>query len=1020
MSDDSRTVDELVTEQFYAWEQRGRGWQLWPEPVWLEPPFTPFFRHAPPAQNLPDDGRVPSLWSRVGTLLSSFFTKRIPDVEPDPEDDPPPEPCDESPPLVELQLLLPAQGAVSPEQSEHFLGSLTSLAWPLAFEIVGTSGQVSIRLACAEPDHDLVTEQLRAHFADAVLAAAERSVEESWPGPNTEYVIVDFGLSHEFMRPLNTVNRFEPIDPLAGIVGALSRLVQGELGVLQVLFTPARAPWVASVLRSVSDDGKAFFCNAPEMLTLAREKSSRPLFAAQIRMLGASPQPSRAWQMVRSVGGCLNQFTDPLSNELIPLSNDGYDDQDHLDDFLERRSRRTGMLLNSQELVSLVHPPSPAVRCEKLARLTHITKAPPAIALGGGIVLGDSVHQGVRQEVCLDTSQRLKHVHVVGASGTGKSTLLVNLILQDIEQGHGVGVLDPHGDLIDEILSRIPEERMSDVVLVDPGDIEHPVGFNILSAHTDLERTILASDLVAVFRRLSTSWGDQMTSVLGNAVLAFLESSRGGTLSELKRFLVEPEFRKAFLASIQDPEVVYYWEREFPLLQGRPQAPLLTRLDIFLRPKPIRAMVSQHENRLDFAAVMNEGRIFLAKLAQGAIGEENAALLGTLFTAKFHQMTMGRQELDQGQRRPFFLYLDEFHNFITPSMAALLSGARKYRLGLVLAHQELRQLLKDGDVASAVLANAATRVCFRVSDQDARRLEDGLATFTARDLQNLGTGQAICRVERAEYDFNLETRPMPDIDLQIARERRERITAMSRDRYANQPAMAASWSLDFDTPASSNPTPLAAYPLATHKPSPASARSTSRLRRSPTPPPAPKPSAALPGRGGPQHRYLQNLIKRWAEDRGWQAVIEKPVLDGLGSVDVSLSRGDQSIACEIAVSSTVEQEIGNIQKCLAAGYAPVVVVCVDPKLRRALATALHDAVGDDAMARVRILAPEELFAFLDEQSHVPTQATLVRGYRVHITQPHSNRLTQQAIAQTVLTALRRIGRRRAVNHRDTP
>ena len=205
-------------------------------------------------------------------------------------------------------------------------------------------------------------------------------------------------------------------------------------------------------------------------------------------------------------------------------------------------------------------------------------------------------------------------------------------------------LIDPHGDLIDQVLARVPESRVTDVILVDPADTEFPVGFNILSAHSELEKTLLASDLVAVFRRLSTSWGDQMTSVLSNAVLAFLESTKGGTLADLRRFLVEADFRKEFLQTVRDPEVVYYWEKEFPLLSGKPQAPLLTRLDSFLRPRLVRNMVTQPTS-LDFTSIMNEGRILLVKLAQGAIGEENAALLGSLFVSKIHQLALGRQSL---------------------------------------------------------------------------------------------------------------------------------------------------------------------------------------------------------------------------------------------------------------------------------------------------------------------------------------------------------------------------------------
>ncbi|MEW6321700.1 MAG: type IV secretory system conjugative DNA transfer family protein [Acidobacteriota bacterium] len=235
------------------------------------------------------------------------------------------------------------------------------------------------------------------------------------------------------------------------------------------------------------------------------------------------------------------------------------------------------------------------------------------------------------------------------------------------------------------------------------------------------------------------------------------------------------------------PEIVYYWRREFPLLTGRPQAPLLTRLDPFLRPRLIRHMVNQTRDRLDVRWMMDARKIFLAKLAQGAIGEENAHLLGTLIVTKLHQMALGRQNLPEAERTPFYVYVDEFHNFITPSIAAILSGARKFGLGLILSHQELRQVVHhSADVAGAVIANPYTRICFRLGDDDAKRLQSGFASFSAQDLQSLGVGEAIVRLERAEHDFTLHTLPAPTVDAAVAQRRRERIVAYSRERYARR------------------------------------------------------------------------------------------------------------------------------------------------------------------------------------------------------------------------------------------
>ncbi len=377
----------------------------------------------------------------------------------------------------------------------------------------------------------------------------------------------------------------------------------------------------------------------------------------------------------------------------------------------------------------------------------------------------------------------MRHIHIIGNSGCGKSSLLLNLIRQDIENGEGVAVLDPHGDLIDQILGIIPADRVDDVVLVNPSDVEFPIGFNILQAHSEEEKNLLASDLVSVFRRLSTSWGDQMDTVLQNSILVFLESSRGGTLADLRRFLLEPAYRTEFLETVQDPELIYYWQKVFPQLSGgKSIGPVLTRLQDFFSRKPLRNMVSQRDNKLNFADIMDGGKIFLAKLSEGLCGAENSYLLGTLLVSKFQQIAMSRQAQQVAVRKDFWLYIDEFDHFITPSMAEILKGARKYRLGLTLAHQELHQLQGDPKVESAVATHPCTRIVFRVGDDDAKKLGEGFESFDARSLKTLEKFHAIARVERNDFDFNLALRK-PDLS-DYSNERKEAVIAASRAKYA--------------------------------------------------------------------------------------------------------------------------------------------------------------------------------------------------------------------------------------------
>jgi len=1001
------TLSEQLTADFYRWEAKCRGWQVWEAPVELEPPFEPFFRRPIRVPTL-DDGRKPTrLSSLVERLRSRLFG--VGTQEPsapcttEEEWEPLPQADEAEPELHEFGISLLPDQSVTTDIAEQLLVAIGNCGSAISYEILATAGRTRVQITCREPDSSQVRHQLRAYCPDIILAEDSDPLAAAWDRQRPT-VIVEFGLEHEFMRPLRTFRKFEP-DPLTGIVGAMEGLRQGELGLLQVLFQAAGYPWAESILRSVTHrDGRCFFADDPGMLALAREKVAKPLFAAGVRVVCQADSEDRAWQIARALGFGLRPLDNPQSNKLIPLENEGYDQDEHARDVLSRQTHRSGMLLNGGELVALVHLPSPSIRAAGLCRDFKRTKPPPPEASGHPFMLGDNTHQGKTLPVTLDLEQRFRHTYIVGATGTGKSTLLLKMIVQDLQDGTGVAVLDPHGDLIDRVLGHVPPERSEDVVLLDPSDSEYPVGLNILSAHTELERNVLASDLVAVFRRLSTSWGDQMTSVLGNAVLAFLESESGGTLLDLRRFLVEREFRQQFLRTVGDREVVYYWEKEYPLLTGKPQGPVLTRLDTFLRPRPIRAMVAQREC-LDFQAIVDSRRIFLAKLAQGLIGEENAYLLGALIVSKLHQAAMARQATPEAERPPFFLYVDEFQDFITPSMASILSGARKYRFGLVLAHQELRQLWeRDKELASSVISNPGTRVCFRLGDFDARRLADGFSFFRAQDLQNLGIGEAIARIERADHDFNLKVTPAPRVDPTLARERQEQLIELSRVKYGRQ-LPEPEPIVPHDEPQTTNAIPsppVMTQPLPqTASLIPAKKKGRDSMRTRPE------------GKGGARHKYLQSLVKQMAEAAGYRAVIEQPTPDGSGSVDVGLEKDGRRVACEISVTSTDAQELGNIEKCLAAGYDEVVVCSPEKRALGRVQALARQKLGEADSRRLLFLLPDELFLYLKREVSGPvTQEQHVKGYRVRVEyrppDKTAHKTARDTVAQVVVGSLRRM------------
>ena len=850
-------------------------------------------------------------------------------------------------PVTELQLLLPEGFSVKGAVATRLLAALQHLQHPLSFELIGTTSAVVSQLCCSSTDRPAVLSALRAYLPELKARERDSYLLEIWQAAEEgTAVILSLAPRERVFRALASDVSLD-LDPIIGVVGSLSNLGEGEVGFVQVLFHPARKAWGVEL-----EDFASRIDDVDKVLPQIREKFGEPMYAAVVRVGALGPDEAEAISLASKLAGAVHIATRSEENELHLLGRADHSFDTEMLDVLERETHRTGFLLSAGELLTLVHPPSASVRSEKLLRQGNRTKAAPLSAAGHGLVLGVNEHDGEVRTVALSTPERLRHTYVLGASGTGKSTLLLSMAIQDIDGGNGIAVLDPHGDLIDDILARIPPARTGDVILFDPADEEFPIGFNILSAHSELEKTLLSSDLVGVFRRLSTTFGDQMVTVLGNAILAFLESTEGGTLLDLRHFFVDKAFRARFLETVQDPEVIHYWEREFPLLKGSPQAPLLTRLNTFLRPKLIRHMVAQREDDLDMRSIMDGKNILLARLSHGAIGEENAHLLGSLLVAKIAQAAMSRQDKEAGKRVPFFLYIDEFHHFVTPSISSILSGARKYGLGLVLAHQEMRQLKsRSEEVMSAVLSNAYTRIAFRLGDQDARVLADGLSFFEASDLQNLGIGEAVARMERPDFDFNLRTFPVPSVTEKVADARRRDIVAASRATYG--------------TPRAVVETILQAARQERETPSTLPTAASTPKERTPAEPDRTAQPASvkpkLPGRGGPVHKYIQDLIRKVAEDRGFDVSIEETVLDGHGYVDVTLVRDELRIACEISITTRVPHEVRNLAKCLASGFTYAVLISED---ERALAAAAAEFTPADD--RVRFLTPDSFITFLEE------------------------------------------------------
>jgi len=942
-------ISEKAIENFYHWEIKGRGYQLFPYPVNLEPTFRDFY-HSFKNQEYVDDGKVTGLFGQIFQNRKHVATEETIEEKP-------PRAFEYTPFLKQFNIRFLSKQNFNDSLTLEFLNMLSESVGQISFEIIGKHNSIDIQIVCSIDDSRRIYNLINAYFPNSVIHDTDTN---RFPfNTDTKLLIVDFGYDEEFMRPINT-----SINGLTSIVSTLDNLRHNEVVMLQIVFKGVQNSWANSILNSVCIGSNSFFQDSPEMLTCAKRKTSSPLFAVVFRI---AVQSNTSWDAEKLANELiLNIKTSSKSefNTLIPLSNQGYSYESHLENLRLRGSNRFGMIMNSQEMFSFIH----FLNISKQNNSDSKTKAVPPAMINNDYLIGINRHFGVEKEVTLNDEQRLRHCHIIGATGTGKSTLISNLFLEDVKKGNGCVIFDPHGDTIEEIIPHIPKDKLNDVILIDPSDSQYSFGFNLLSAKTEVEKIVLSSDLVDAFIRHSTSWGDQMTSVLSNAINTFLNSSKGGTLLDLKRFLLENSFRKDFLKSVDDRSIHYYWDNEYVLLKKGSISPLLTRLDTFLRPRIIRNILAQKEG-LDFNEVINNRKILLVKLSQGLIGEENSYLLGTLILSKIYQVAQARQLLNKSDRYPFYIYLDEFHNFISPSINGILSGSRKYGVGLILAHQELNQI-KDPNIYNSVLSNTNIRICFRLGDLDAKKLESGFSSFDSNDLQNLDTGEAIVKVGKNTDDFSIKTLPIFSEDTE--NDNRKIITENTRKKYSKK-ISEIEQEINNQIPhfVESNTAKVEEVKI-----------QEEAIKED-------KQDIGLKGKEYleslkeqeeiREHRYLQTFVKKIAEQRGFKASIEEEV-EG-GRIDVVFIKDDVKIACEIAVSNSVEYEVKNVLKCKNSGYPNIIIISKDAKhLEKIKERALPELREIKA---IYFITPDKLTEFLDSLTE-KKEETRIRGYRVRV------------------------------------
>lgn len=616
-------------------------------------------------------------------------------------------------------------------------------------------------------------------------------------------------LNKHYLMPIHTYQRLE-VDPLNAITNSLSKLsAHGEGGSVQFLFAPARG-WqmlgneVVKQMQKGLNFGKALEKARGGFLEIFRlekkDKEPRPLtpmqeeeiksisekiqkigFAVNVRLAASATTKARAEEILSQLEKSFSQFATPNLNSFKINRLAEKKLEKSLFQFSFRLfDVRQKMILNTEELASLFHFPTPYLETPKIKYLTS-KKAPPPVNLPQeGVTLGVNNYRGIETVVKMTRDDRRRHLYIIGQTGTGKSYLMQNIMRQDMENGDGCCYIDPHGEAIDFLLGTVPKNRADDVIVFDPSDLERPLAINFLEYDPAFpeQKTFIVNELLNILDRmydLKATGGPMFEQYLRNTLMLLMEyPEKGFTLMEVPKVLADAEFRRSLLVNCQNIIVKEFWEKEAEKAGGEAalanMVPYITsKFNVFIANDYMRPIIGQSKSSLNFADIMNNKKILVVNLSKGKVGDLNSQLLGAIIVGKLTQAALARVNIPQEQRNDFYLYIDEFQNYTTPSISTILSEARKYRLCLGIAHQFIGQLPED--ISKAVFGNIGSMALFRVGPEDADFLVKFLEpVFSSYDLVNLDNRNALMKLlinGAVSQPFNLMTVKGPDSDPEI-------------------------------------------------------------------------------------------------------------------------------------------------------------------------------------------------------------------------------------------------------------
>lgn len=712
-----------------------------------------------------------------------------------------------------LELRTPKTAEETPEAAAQFFAALPKVKttlWqkitnsppPLTFEIAVINQTIYFLAATPQSLQPYIESQLTASYPKLVITPLKEYLPHH---TKLQYPIAGLlNLVAPHYYPLKTYDTFRDVDPLASVLGTLAKAEAGDVFLIQFLVTPAPNSWrrfgqaiIDRGIQSKNPDG-TYRKEAHPHKAIIEKKLAQTGLRVGIKLLTASSSLERSRQLLQNLAGSFGSFAEGSGNQfklVIPHLRQ----KSLLESIRERNFKITPsrQYLTISELATLFHLPNATLAKikniawgqtllgeppENLPIATNLTedKKPHINFFGRTEYKNRSTVFGIGRE------DRRKHIYLIGKTGSGKSTLIANMAINDMKNDEGMAIIDPHGDLCEILLDYVPKHRINDVCYFNPADTDHPIHLNLLEVQNPAHQELVASGILAIFQKLyGHSWGPRLEYILRNALLT-ITARPEATLSDVPKLLTNQNFRRQVVSEITEPILKGYWEDEFEKMDQKLRSeaitPILNKVGQFVQSPTIRRILESPRSSVDLEDVMNSGKIFIANLSQGKLGEDNAALLGAMLITRIQLASMNRVNIPEANRRDFYLYVDEFQNFATTSFIKILSEARKYHLNLTMANQYIGQVPED--VQKAIFGNAGTMMSFILGAQDAYIFAREFGqTYKEEDLVTLGLYQIVVKLSidgQTSAPFPAQTLPLASSKNQ----NRDKVIRISREHFS--------------------------------------------------------------------------------------------------------------------------------------------------------------------------------------------------------------------------------------------